>query len=93
LGALTHKPFVFQGRPWETDAMRLVDFFDIFGSFLRVEVKGIDLIKILPLISFQNINNNWITDKARFVWDALTLQRLLFPSFSFFFQKRKKIFF
>ena len=45
------------------------------GSSIRVDTKGREVMRILPL-NHDSINEEWISDKTRFVWDGLRRQRL-----------------
>jgi NADH dehydrogenase/NADH:ubiquinone oxidoreductase subunit G len=78
IGALTSKPYAFIARPWELEKINVVDYFDSFGSSATVELRGFDLVRILPRIN-NRVNEEWLTDRARFYFDGLRYQRLLFP--------------
>ena len=75
VGALTSKPYAFVARPWELRQVETVDVMDALGSNIRVDARGRDIMRILPLVN-DDINEEWISDRTRFVWDALNLQRL-----------------
>jgi NADH dehydrogenase/NADH:ubiquinone oxidoreductase subunit G len=78
IGALTSKPYAFIARPWELEKISVVDYFDSFGSSATAELRGFDLVRILPRIN-NKVNEEWLTDRARFYFDGLRYQRLLFP--------------
>jgi len=78
VGALTSKPYAFKARPWELRAIESIDVFDSMGSHVRLEVRGNELLRVLPLVN-DEINQNWITDKTRFAFDGLRYQRLTHP--------------
>ena len=48
---------------------------DALGSNIRVDTKGREVMRILPR-NHDGINEEWISDKTRFVWDGLRRQRL-----------------
>ena len=48
------------------------------GSSIRLDVYGNKVVRILP-VSNPFINEDWITNKARFCYDALDIERLLTP--------------
>src|SRR6185295_7216228 len=48
---------------------------DAVGSAIRVDVRGREVMRILPRLN-EAVNEEWISDKARFVWDGLRTQRL-----------------
>lgn len=78
VGALTSKPYSFTTRPWELNSVNSIDLTDAIGSNIRLDSRGNDLLRILPRLN-ENINEEWITDKARFCLDGLNNQRLLKP--------------
>src|ERR1700754_3675653 len=75
VGALTSKPYAFNARPWELKKTESVDVMDALGSAIRVDARGPTVMRILPRIN-EEINEEWISDKTRFVWDGLGRQRL-----------------
>ncbi len=75
VGALTSKPFAFTARPWELNKTESIDVMDALGSAIRVDNRGREVMRIMPRVNEQ-INEEWISDKSRFVWDGLKTQRL-----------------
>ena len=75
VGALTSKPYAFTARPWELSNTETIDVMDALGSNIRVDTKGREVMRILPR-NHDGINEEWISDKTRFVWDGLRRQRL-----------------
>jgi NADH-quinone oxidoreductase subunit G len=75
VGALTSKPYAFQARPWELTKTESIDVMDAVGSAIRVDSRGREVMRILPRVNEQ-VNEEWISDKTRFVWDGLRTQRL-----------------
>jgi NADH-quinone oxidoreductase, chain G len=75
VGALTHKPEAFHYRPWELSKTDSIDVMDAVGSSIRVDSRGREVMRILPRVN-EDVNEEWITDKARHVVDGLRLQRL-----------------
>ncbi|MEF2551252.1 NADH-quinone oxidoreductase subunit NuoG [Aurantimonas sp. A2-1-M11] len=75
VGALTSRPYAFQARPWELSKTETIDVMDAVGSNIRVDTRGREVMRILPRIN-EDINEEWISDKTRFVWDGLRTQRL-----------------
>ena len=45
------------------------------GAAIRVDAKGDGVMRILPEVS-EGINEEWLSDKSRFIWDGLARQRL-----------------
>jgi predicted molibdopterin-dependent oxidoreductase YjgC len=75
VGALTSRPYAFQARPWELTKTESIDVMDAVGSAIRVDTRGREVMRILPRVNEQ-VNEEWISDKTRFIWDGLRSQRL-----------------
>ena len=75
VGALTSKPYAFNARPWELDSVQSVDVMDAVGANIRIDSRTGRVLRILPVVN-DDINEEWISDKTRFVWDGLGRQRL-----------------
>ncbi|MEO1252558.1 MAG: NADH-quinone oxidoreductase subunit NuoG [Pseudomonadota bacterium] len=75
VGALTSKPYAFNARPWELRKTETIDAMDAVGSNIRVDARGREVMRILPVLH-EDINEEWIADKTRFIWDGLRRQRL-----------------
>ena len=75
VGALTSKPYAFTARPWELTKTESIDVMDALGSNIRVDTKGRRVMRILP-VNHDGVNEEWLSDKSRFVWDGLARQRL-----------------
>ncbi|MEM9574946.1 MAG: NADH-quinone oxidoreductase subunit NuoG, partial [Pseudomonadota bacterium] len=75
VGALTSKPYEFQARPWELTKTESIDVMDAVGSAIRVDTRGREVMRIMPRVN-EEVNEEWISDKTRFIWDGLRTQRL-----------------
>ncbi|HAE29257.1 NADH-quinone oxidoreductase subunit NuoG, partial [Hyphomonas adhaerens] len=75
VGALTSKPYAFNARPWELRKTSSIDVMDAMGASIRVDAKGDGVMRIMPEVN-EDINEEWLSDKSRFVWDGLARQRL-----------------
>ncbi len=75
VGALTSKPYAFTARPWELRKTESIDVMDALGSNIRIDSRGREVMRILPRIN-EEVNEEWIGDKSRFIWDGLRRQRL-----------------
>ena len=75
VGALTSKPYAFTARPWELRKTETIDVMDALGSNIRLDMRGNEVMRILPRLH-DDVNEEWLSDKSRFVWDGLTTQRL-----------------
>ncbi|MCL3882757.1 NADH-quinone oxidoreductase subunit NuoG [Marivita sp. GX14005] len=75
VGALVSKPYAFTARPWELSKTESIDVMDALCSSIRVDTKGREVMRFLPR-NHDGVNEEWISDKTRFVWDGLRRQRL-----------------
>ncbi|MCP4380322.1 MAG: NADH-quinone oxidoreductase subunit G [Hyphomicrobiales bacterium] len=75
VGALTSRPYAFQARPWELTKTESIDAMDAVGSAIRIDTRGRTVMRILPRTN-DAVNEEWISDKTRFIWDGLGAQRL-----------------
>lgn len=78
VGALTSKPYAFKARPWELKRTESIDVMDALGSAIRVDARGMEVMRILPRLN-DEINEEWISDRSRYAYDALKVQRLTKP--------------
>lgn len=78
VGALTSKPYAFVARPWETRRTDSIDISDAVGSNIVVSSRTGEVLRILPRVN-EEVNEEWISDKARFACDGLKRQRLITP--------------
>jgi len=72
VGALTSKLSAFEARPWELKSYFTWDFFDTMAVGIKVDIRGIDVIRVLPNV---DVKNSWISDKTRFFYDLLNNYR------------------
>jgi len=75
VGALTHRPWSFHYRPWELKKTETVDVMDGLGSNISAQSKGAEIMRILPRVH-EGINEEWLSDKSRYVVDGLQARRL-----------------
>ena len=75
VGALTSKPYAFTARPWELRKTETIDVMDALGANIRVDTKGREVMRILPR-NHDGLNEEWLADRSRYVWDGLKRQRL-----------------
>ncbi|XP_052864267.1 NADH-ubiquinone oxidoreductase 75 kDa subunit, mitochondrial-like [Anopheles cruzii] len=78
VGALTSKPYSFVARPWELRKVDSIDVLDALGSNIVVGTRTGEVLRILPR-EHDAINEEWLSDKARFACDGLKRQRLVAP--------------
>ncbi len=75
VGALNNKPYEYTARTWELKKHESVDVMDAVGSNIRVDVRGNEVMRILPRLH-EAVNEEWISDKTRYVYDGLRRRRL-----------------
>ena len=75
VGALTNKPYAFTARPWELTKTQSIDVMDALGSNIRVDTRGREVMRVLPR-NHDGVNEEWLADRSRYVWDGLRRQRL-----------------
>ncbi|UAT43412.1 NADH-quinone oxidoreductase subunit G [Anaplasmataceae bacterium AB001_6] len=78
VGALTSRPYAFTARPWELKKFYSIDVMDGVGSSVRLDVKEQKVMRVLPVRN-DAVNEMWLSDKSRFSYDGLYLQRLGSP--------------
>ena len=92
VGALTSKPYAYKVRSWELQRIDTIDFFDSLASdisvfttkqtrqkFVNKEnilVSQESIVRILPRTN-GIYSENWITDRSRYAFDALNINRLI----------------
>jgi NADH-quinone oxidoreductase subunit G len=75
VGALLPKPYSFKARPWELTKTQSIDVMDAQGASIRIDTRGREVMRILPRIN-DDVNEEWISDKARQIVDGLKTRRL-----------------
>lgn len=75
VGALTSNFYAFKSRPWELITIQSIDTTDGLGSNTYLSVKESEIFRIFPKQNIE-INNNLISDRARFYYDSNKSNRL-----------------
>ncbi len=75
VGALTHRPWAFNYRPWELKKTPTIDVHDALGANIRADSRGGEVMRVLPR-THEGINEEWLSDKSRYAVDGLMRQRL-----------------
>jgi NADH-quinone oxidoreductase subunit G len=70
VGALTSKPFRFSARAWELDQYPSISPHDCLGSNLYLHVRNNIVMRVVPKDK-EDINENWLSDRDRFSYQAL----------------------
>jgi NADH-quinone oxidoreductase subunit G len=75
VGALTSKPYEFKARPWELTNTESIDVMDAVGTAIRVDSRANEVMRVMPRLN-ESVNEEWLSDKGRFIFDGLKTQRL-----------------
>ncbi|WP_454596876.1 NADH-quinone oxidoreductase subunit NuoG [Qipengyuania sp. SM2507] len=75
VGALTSRPYAFEARPWELKKTLSIDVSDAVGANIRLDSRGREVMRALPRNN-DAVNEEWISDKARYQVDGLQHRRL-----------------
>ncbi len=75
VGALTSRPYAFEARPWELKKTLSIDVSDATGANIRVDSRGREVLRVLPRVN-DDVNEEWISDKARYMCEGLMRRRL-----------------
>lgn len=78
VGALTSRTYSFKGRPWELKSTNSIDTLDSCGSNIVINSKDSKVMRILPRLN-EDINEEWLSDKSRFSYDGLIVERFGVP--------------
>ncbi len=78
VGALTSKPYAYTARPWELVRTTSIDILDAIGTPITVDNRHGAVLRTQPQEN-NAINEEWMTDAARFSYDALNTNRLTSP--------------
>lgn len=83
VGALTSKIYSFKYRAWDSQYYEAFDFSDSICSPIRIFTNINKIVRILPQYD-EIMNWSFLTEKSRFLYDGLTIQRLKFPAIKHF---------
>jgi NADH-quinone oxidoreductase subunit G len=75
VGALTHKPYAYEYRPWELRKSLAIDVMDAVGTNIRLDARGRQVMRALPRVN-EDVNEEWAHDKTRYHVDGLVRRRL-----------------
>ena len=78
VGALTSKPYAFTARAWELVRTPSIDVMDAVGTNIRVDSRAGEVMRIVPRENAE-VNEEWMSDTARFSYDGLARNRLTTP--------------
>lgn len=78
VGALNNAQYLFRDRPWQLLSNVTIDILDSMALPIVVNMEEEEVVRILPNNS-SDINETWISDKSRYICDALDMQRIDTP--------------
>jgi NADH-quinone oxidoreductase subunit G len=76
VGALTSLPYAFKARPWELRLVESIDTTDSLGSNIYINYKETEIFRVLPKQN-KELNDNLISDRARYNFDANNNNRIV----------------
>ena len=76
-GALTSKAYAYKARSWELKKKLGLNFFEVEGSLVLLEYRDKEVLRVIPKVVKNKLN--FISDKIRFFYDSLKVQRLYVP--------------
>jgi hypothetical protein len=74
VGALTLKTVAFQVRSWELESLESIDLSDCLGSNIYLLYKNLDIYKVVAKKNIL-INDNWISNKARYYFNCFNKKK------------------
>jgi len=78
VGAPHEQALRLHRQAWELKPTESIDVSDALGCNIRIDSRGTEVLRILPRNN-EEVNEDWISDKARFQYDGLQRQRLNVP--------------
>lgn len=79
VGALTSMPYASKARSWELKVTESIDISDSLNANIYVNFKETHVVRVLPKNN-NDINDSLISDKARYTYDANSLNRIISTS-------------
>ena len=76
--ALTSMPYAFTSRSWEMFTVDSIDILDSLASSVKIQFTYSKILRILPRLD-EKLNEDWITNKARFIYDSFFKERITNP--------------
>jgi NADH dehydrogenase/NADH:ubiquinone oxidoreductase subunit G len=84
VGALISMPASFSARSWEIKYTQSIDILDSIATSIRVGISVNSVKRILP--NLEEYYDEWLSNKARFVYDSFNIQRLHYPKLKLFYK-------
>jgi NADH-quinone oxidoreductase subunit G len=79
VGALTSKPFRYKARAWELKQYSSISSHDCLGANILVHTYNDQVVRVVPQEN-ADVNNTWLSDKDRFSYEGIYINRLKKPS-------------
>ena len=84
VGALISMPASFTSRNWEIKYLQSIDILDSLATSIKIGVSVNNVKRVVP--NLEEYYDEWLTNKARFVYDSFNVQRLHYPKLKLFFK-------
>ena len=84
VGALISMPASFSSRSWEIKYTQSIDILDSIATSIRIGISINSVKRILP--NLEEYYDEWLSNKARFIYDSFNIQRLHYPKLKLFYK-------
>lgn len=84
VGALISMPASFSARSWEIKYMQSIDILDSIATSIRIGISINSVKRILP--NLEEYYDEWLSNKARFIYDSFNIQRLHYPKLKLYYK-------
>lgn len=74
--------FSYKTRVWKLVSIRSIDILDSISASIRIDTHNNKIMRIVPSLDGL-VNEEWITNKTRYFYDSLNIQRIYNPKISF----------
>lgn len=74
--------FSYKTRVWKLVNIRSIDILDAISASIRIDTHNNKIMRIVPSLDGL-VNEEWITNKTRFSYDSLSIQRIYNPKICF----------
>jgi len=77
-------PASFSARSWEIKYTQSIDILDSIATSIRIGVSVNSVKRILP--NLEEYYDEWLSNKARFIYDSFNIQRLHYPKSKLYYK-------
>jgi hypothetical protein len=77
-------PASFSARSWEIKYTQSIDILDSIATSIRIGISVNSVKRILP--NLEEYYDEWLSNKARFIYDSFNIQRLHYPKLKLYYK-------